>query len=337
VPLSFLPDRGARAAIAEAAAAAAEQAAKDAKRERLLASRGSRRTVLSSSGSVSSPSGSASTRLQSGLGRDRTSSTGSGDRGSEFGVAVGGGVGVDGDTAPTIPSSPANSTRSKPGSPVRARSRTMSEGGRGASRSARTLSSASAGDSLVPQPHGSVSVAGEKGPGDPGWRLGALTAEMMDESSYDSVALIAAGFGKGAGRRNKIEPNSGFGTAEVKALGTEDEVHKRPASGDDGLNINLDNINGGESPQAKAGKGLAASVNETSYETVLDPSLPPWHPSIGIELPVLPKLYEPQSAHLRLTMDDKKRLQEFAFRTYGAGPTENSCWVIPGQSGLEVA
>lgn len=70
--------------------------------------------------------------------------------------------------------------------------------------------------------------------------------------------------------------------------------------------------------------------NENTYDTVLDPSIPPWHPSVGITLPRLPKLFEPVTAQKRLQMSNQDRLSKFAFKSYSQGATDRSCWIIPG-------
>jgi len=64
--------------------------------------------------------------------------------------------------------------------------------------------------------------------------------------------------------------------------------------------------------------------------TVLDPRLPPTHPSVGIALPKLPKLFEPNTAETRLKNGGKDRLKYYGFAVYCAGPTDESCWLAPG-------
>jgi hypothetical protein len=55
-----------------------------------------------------------------------------------------------------------------------------------------------------------------------------------------------------------------------------------------------------------------------------------WHPSVGLMLPPLKTLYMPRTAEERLFMDKSRRLDHCAFRAYSEGPTDWSCWVIPG-------
>lgn len=59
--------------------------------------------------------------------------------------------------------------------------------------------------------------------------------------------------------------------------------------------------------------------------------IPPYHPSVGISLPPLPELYTPKSAGERLTISDERRLDTLGFRGVTEGPTDNSCWIIPGR------
>ena len=53
--------------------------------------------------------------------------------------------------------------------------------------------------------------------------------------------------------------------------------------------------------------------------------------SVGIDLPPLPVLYVPKSAQDRLMMSKATRLDTFAFRANTEGPTNNTCWIIPGR------
>ena len=62
----------------------------------------------------------------------------------------------------------------------------------------------------------------------------------------------------------------------------------------------------------------------------LERSLPPYHPSIGLTLPSLPELYQPKTLQERLEMKDERRLEYGGFRGKHAGPSDHSCWVIPG-------
>jgi len=62
----------------------------------------------------------------------------------------------------------------------------------------------------------------------------------------------------------------------------------------------------------------------------LDPSIPPWHPSMGCDLPPLPRIYMPNTAEERLHNPDSKRLKFFAWKGHCEGPTDRSCYIIPG-------
>ena len=63
----------------------------------------------------------------------------------------------------------------------------------------------------------------------------------------------------------------------------------------------------------------------------MDPRLPPWHPSMQCSLPPLPNLFYPKTAEERLHNPDKKRLLLHAFKAHCEGPSDSSCWVVPGR------
>lgn len=68
--------------------------------------------------------------------------------------------------------------------------------------------------------------------------------------------------------------------------------------------------------------------------------LPPsgsWHPSVGQKLPPLRALYSPKSAEEKLTMVKTRRLDYCAFKPYSEGPTDFSCWVVPGLILLQIS
>ena len=48
-------------------------------------------------------------------------------------------------------------------------------------------------------------------------------------------------------------------------------------------------------------------------------------------LPPLPNLYFPKTAEERLHNPDKKRLMLHAFKAHCEGPSDSSCWVVPGR------
>ena len=79
-----------------------------------------------------------------------------------------------------------------------------------------------------------------------------------------------------------------------------------------------------------AGPRNVLSAENEPNPTILDPNLPPAHPSVGINLPKLPKLYEPNTAETRLTSGGQSRLKYYGFSGCTEGPTDASCWVSPG-------
>ena len=60
-------------------------------------------------------------------------------------------------------------------------------------------------------------------------------------------------------------------------------------------------------------------------------TIPPYHPSVGVSLPSLPELYTPKTAGERLSISDERRLDTLGFRGVTEGPTDHSCWIIPGR------
>lgn len=78
-----------------------------------------------------------------------------------------------------------------------------------------------------------------------------------------------------------------------------------------------------------AGHRTVVKGESEATPTILDPNIPPTHPSVGITVPKLPKLYEPSTADERLTVGSD-RLKYFGFRACAEGPSDASCWIIPG-------
>lgn len=60
-------------------------------------------------------------------------------------------------------------------------------------------------------------------------------------------------------------------------------------------------------------------------------ALPPYHPSLGIVLPAAVPVYLPVSFHNRLHASQDTRLRYGAYKAHMSGPTDDSCWVIPGR------
>ena len=62
---------------------------------------------------------------------------------------------------------------------------------------------------------------------------------------------------------------------------------------------------------------------------------PPWHPSVGFldwklpELPVIPVIVAENITHEKSTLSDKQKYN--SFRAAMEGPTDYSCWIIPGR------
>jgi hypothetical protein len=113
----------------------------------------------------------------------------------------------------------------------------------------------------------------------------------LNELSYESIALMPRGVALGVG----IDGNYGKG-------------------------IRSDN-------NMENGMGMATE----EHGLYLDPSLPPWHPSIGCDLPKLPKLHQPTTPEGLLNNSDNARLSYHAFRGHTEGPTDDSCWIVPGR------
>lgn len=59
--------------------------------------------------------------------------------------------------------------------------------------------------------------------------------------------------------------------------------------------------------------------------------VPPYNAQDGIKLPRLPPIFHTESAQERLTISKTKRLEYMGFRATAEGPTEDSCWIIPGK------
>ena len=59
--------------------------------------------------------------------------------------------------------------------------------------------------------------------------------------------------------------------------------------------------------------------------------IPPFHPSLGLKMPLLPKLFIPDEAEARLEVLAKRRMEHSNYRIVGEGPTFESCWVVPGK------
>lgn len=91
-----------------------------------------------------------------------------------------------------------------------------------------------------------------------------------------------------------------------------------------------------------AGKWTASKVNDLTHirsvpfddDSVGVSKIGRWHPSIGMRLPPLKALYLPRNAEDRLHMKKERRMEYCSFRAYSEGPTDYSCWVIPGDSTL---
>jgi hypothetical protein len=91
---------------------------------------------------------------------------------------------------------------------------------------------------------------------------------------------------------------------------------KRAVSLDDGVYVNVSTLQ----------LGLARTTGPESVS-----ALPPYHPSIGIKLPPSVPVYLPDDANKRLHATQDMRLRHGAYKAHMAGPTDNSCWVIPGR------
>lgn len=60
-------------------------------------------------------------------------------------------------------------------------------------------------------------------------------------------------------------------------------------------------------------------------------ALPPYHPSLGISLPPALPVFLPQNAQQRLFATQETRLRYGAYKAHMQGPTDDSCWCIPGR------
>ena len=123
---------------------------------------------------------------------------------------------------------------------------------------------------------------------------------------------------------NNDENSSMTGSATIKKLSeelTEEENYKSIALLPLGVATNIGQ-DGNYGQDGIIGDGI------------LDPTIPPWHPSIGIKLPSLPHIYMAETAEERLNIPDKKRLLMHGFQAKHEGPTDETCWIIPGRIAL---
>lgn len=81
--------------------------------------------------------------------------------------------------------------------------------------------------------------------------------------------------------------------------------------------------------RGKTKRNFFQKVVEEVKEEYLDNKIPPWHPSIGVKLPLLPVIFTPKTAEERLHATKEKRLDYAGFRGKSVGPTDESFWVIP--------
>ena len=91
---------------------------------------------------------------------------------------------------------------------------------------------------------------------------------------------------------------------------------KRAVSLDDGVYVNVSTMQ----------LGLSRVTGPESAT-----ALPPYHPSLGIKLPPAVAVYLPEDANKRLNASQDVRLRHGAYRAHMQGPTDDSCWAIPGR------
>lgn len=91
-------------------------------------------------------------------------------------------------------------------------------------------------------------------------------------------------------------------------------------------------------PEADLNEGLFPTNQSLfSADSIIDIDedfeFPPWNPSQGIDLPVLPRVAVASTASARLALSCSKedRLQQNEFRAKCEGPTDDTAWIIPGR------
>ena len=62
-----------------------------------------------------------------------------------------------------------------------------------------------------------------------------------------------------------------------------------------------------------------------------DGVLPPYMPSLDVELPPSIPVYMPNNAESRLNVNNQRRLTYCSYKAHMEGPTDDSCWAIPGK------
>jgi hypothetical protein len=88
-----------------------------------------------------------------------------------------------------------------------------------------------------------------------------------------------------------------------------------------------------EKTAKQAKKNLKGYYDEEEEEEQFDydGELPPYHPSIGINLPQAIPVFMPSNAEERLKANSTRRLTYCSYKAHMEGPCDDACWVIPGR------
>jgi hypothetical protein len=153
--------------------------------------------------------------------------------------------------------------------------------------------------------------------------VGARRAGVgTDDEEYLNVSTLPLALERGSvvsvPRPNSLSAAATYGAASASSSSAPGTPARASASSSSG--------GGGGSPGSR---GSARRRNEPTE--MLSFEVPPYHPSIGVKLPPALPVYLPSDFNKRLHATQESRLRHGAYKAHMEGPSDESCWAIPGR------